>query len=114
MAAELDHYADALDIARLPWPKNLDAARDLERRTGAVERRPGPRRSWLDALTPWRGTAYADIVRLTPSFGEHLALARGSIAAVAIERYRRAHDGALPNALQDLVPVYLKKPPEDP
>lgn len=39
---------------------------------------------------------------------------RASVAALAVERCRRDHAGALPGALQDLVPKYLDAVPQDP
>jgi hypothetical protein len=39
---------------------------------------------------------------------------RASVAAIAAERYRRDHTGAMPGTLQDLVPQYLAAVPQDP
>jgi hypothetical protein len=36
-----------------------------------------------------------------------------ALTALAIERFRRAHDGALPETLQQLVPTWLPKIPTD-
>lgn len=44
----------------------------------------------------------------------HAIMARdATLAVIAIERYRREHDGALPPSLQVLVPAYLPSPPFD-
>lgn len=43
-----------------------------------------------------------------------LAVRRTSIAALAIERFRRAHRGEAPATLSALVPVYLASVPQDP
>jgi hypothetical protein len=39
---------------------------------------------------------------------------RDSIAAIAVERWRPKHDGALPDSLSDLVPKFLPAVPADP
>ena len=46
--------------------------------------------------------------------GLNLAMRRVAIAALAVERYRRAHDGALPPSLDALVPALLPAVPIDP
>ena len=45
---------------------------------------------------------------------EALARARASAGALAIARYQRAHAGALPGSLSELVPAYLAAPLVDP
>jgi hypothetical protein len=45
---------------------------------------------------------------------DDLAIDRASRVAVAVERYRRDHQNALPGALTDLVPRYLANLPVDP
>lgn len=44
----------------------------------------------------------------------HCARIRSATVAIAVERYRRAHAGALPATLGALVPTYLAAPPLDP
>jgi len=39
---------------------------------------------------------------------------RASVTAIAVERYRRDHAGALPAVLQDLLPQYIDAVPQDP
>ncbi len=52
---------------------------------------------------------------MLPRRDEHrLVLDRASAAAIAVELYRRDHQGALPPGLQDLVPRYLASMPQDP
>ena len=46
--------------------------------------------------------------------GERLATNRAAVIVVAIERFKRAHGGALPPSLDALVPDYLDTIPEDP
>jgi hypothetical protein len=114
LAAELDHFAVALAAARLPWPKNLDEAGRLGRDLGLPRRFSGRRPSYLEATAPWADAAIGELARVAPLAAENLALARASIAALAIERYRLAHDGALPPSLAELVPAYLESALEDP
>ncbi len=46
--------------------------------------------------------------------GDSLVADRAARAAVAVERYRRDHEDALPVSLDDVVPVYLDAVPVDP
>ena len=43
-----------------------------------------------------------------------LSVRRIALATVAVERYRRAHGGSLPAAIDGLVPAYLAAVPQDP
>jgi hypothetical protein len=45
---------------------------------------------------------------------QELAARRVAVAAIAVERYRRAHAGAAPASLDALVPAFLAAVPEDP
>jgi hypothetical protein len=46
--------------------------------------------------------------------GLNLAIRRVAVATLAVERYRRAHQGRLPTALDALVPQFLAAVPRDP
>ena len=49
-----------------------------------------------------------------PSIATALALGRTADAAIAVELYRRANAGGLPDSLAQLVPAYLRPVPIDP
>ena len=112
---ELGEFDEALAAAAQPWPGKLEAAaavtgkyrytRSQSRRRGFVERLVSPYDSHVAA------TALEGVVR---SAAESLAQARASAAAVAVARYRQAHDGTLPDSLRALIPEYLAAPLVDP
>jgi hypothetical protein len=101
----ISQYEEALAAARLPWPARLDAAADLQRRYPASPRQT----AWLSA-----NLAAAEIGRLAPAVAAELSLKRVSIVVLAVERYRRATANRPPAALDDLVPQYLERVPQDP
>jgi hypothetical protein len=85
--------ADAIEVARLPWPKQFDA---IEAKFGDEKGRMGK---------PMVG-----IVRLV---GKDTALADSSRLAIAISRYHLS-TGELPKTLQELVGEYIESIPMDP
>ena len=101
-ARRLDALAAA---ARAPWPERL--------KTPSV---PTPRH----AASRWRFLdTYADSIeyvrqRRGETLGRMLAGLRTAESAVAVERYRRSHGGALPPSLDALVPAFLERVPVDP
>ena len=101
--ADILHHMDAcVEAARLPRTQRMAQFHEIGREVGGLSALHGvvkafvPRMSWI---------AERDLVSQT-----HLDLAR---AALAVERYRLA-TGALPAALDALVPQYLKEVPLDP
>lgn len=113
LRTELDLYEGAIRIAREPWPGVLDSAKRFsepyERR-----RQPARRRSFMERFTPFVGAATIELSAVAPGVCEVAARARASMAALAVERYRRAHGGALPASLADLTPEFLPAPLLDP
>ena len=95
--AELREFDDALAAVNEPWPGKLDAATAVtqkyrffhsqSRRPGIVERLTRPFASH---------TAGVGLEGAVMNAAEALARARASVGAVAVARYSRAHDGALP------------------
>ncbi|MEO8484543.1 MAG: hypothetical protein ABI634_20235 [Acidobacteriota bacterium] len=99
----LDTYRELLAASRLPWTTRLDQLRSV-----AI------RRQWRDdtgflvnhgwSTDPWGFTALT----------LNLASARVARAAIAVERYRLAHRGELPDTLEQTVPAFLPAVPIDP
>ena len=107
-------YADAIAVAREPWPAKLDSARALAERYG-VEPGRSPAQSILHRVlrvTESFGVQY--LVQTLPVGGMHLAFHRTAIVTMAAERFRRAHAGQPPSSLNALVPEFLASVPQDP
>ena len=90
---ELPQLQHVVDAAGLPWPEKLDAVRAL-----------APRISGRFSSVMWPGRYLQSVL---PLAGQELAIRRTAIATLAAERYRRAHGGAPPPAVDALVPEYL-------
>jgi hypothetical protein len=98
-----------LAVARRPWPDRLDVDAPDDERMAALSRR---RLATVTAAYWIERTRYSQKAR-SQLAAKTLALVRSAAAAVAIERFRRAH-GTLPPALEDLVPSALASVPVDP
>ena len=111
-----------------PWQARK-VTRELRRMNAAVSAAAGP---WPDRLkfppipmptlsaTRWRfldspadTIAYLHQQRAL-AYGRTLAMLRSAECAVAVERFRAAHGGTLPSALEDLVPGFTVGVPVDP
>lgn len=116
LVAELDEYAEAIDAAKHPWPAGLDAAASLARKYQTSRAASPRRRGFVETMGhPFgRHIAASQMDAVAAPLAESLALARASTAAVAVARYQRAHGGAMPASLSDLVPAYLAGPLIDP
>jgi hypothetical protein len=55
-----------------------------------------------------------DLKSCSPAIAVQIASRRVAIAVLALERYRRAHAGALLKSLSDLAPSYVSAVPVDP
>ncbi len=112
--ADLAEFDEAIEAARQPWPAKFEAAAALSRKYPTP--RPMNRRGFFAALVrPFGGLRAGWNLDSTVSNGaEALARARASAGALAIARYQRAHSGALPGSLSELVPAYLAAPLVDP
>jgi hypothetical protein len=116
LVAELGEYAEAIEAAKQPWPASLDAAAALSRKY-SISRAASPRRRGIIetlARPLGRHIAAGQIDGFAPLVAESLARTRASIAALAIERYRRSHHGATPATLRELIPAYLPASLVDP
>jgi hypothetical protein len=99
-ATYLRYLTELVEIAKLPPEQQAER----RRRPGLEPPQGVPR--ILEALTE-RGTDFG------PKFGTARGLLRCAAAAVAAERYRKAH-GRWPDRLEALVPDYLAAVPADP
>lgn len=104
--AGLREFDEALEAARQPWPRKLDAA-------GALARKYPVRRSSRSGVVSILSRAVmphaaaASLAAAVPQAAEALARTRASVGAVAVARYRHEHGGVLPASLDDLRPTYL-------
>ena len=113
---QLKPFEEAIEVARLPRPERLEAAKFLAQRYGVDPPRRLSRRSWIDravAVFP-PALGVRALTSYEPLAGLNLAMRRTSIVAVAIERFRRVHAGEPPATLSTLVPEYLAAVPLDP
>ena len=102
----IDLLNDYQNLARRPWPHRLVAEVPL----------PAPRPrfvSGLYALYSSEAIRYQHARRVS-TIAQRLALTRSASVLLAIERYRRVHDGRSPESLSALVPEYLPSVPIDP
>ncbi|MGH9374444.1 MAG: hypothetical protein ACRD15_23245, partial [Vicinamibacterales bacterium] len=103
----LREWASLLEAARKPWPERATATGNLADRHRA---RAGSGRGLLPrALVQPFG--YLPFEAVDPA---RVMADRGSRVAVAVERFRRDHSGALPKTLDELAPTYLAAVPLDP
>jgi hypothetical protein len=108
----LQVWEELLEAARTPPPRNLQLGQQVEQRQ---MQRQLP--AWLQRR--FRDLAMSLVYPPLMAFREamrvdELTIDRASRVAVAVERYRRDHQNALPAALADLVPAYLASLPADP
>lgn len=116
-AGTLQVWAEVVGVARTPWPGRVDAAAAMAAKyRGEQAETPsaatGPLAAIRRAAFYQRQNVYEMFSRIARP--DDLVNHRASIAAIAVERYRRDHNGALPGTLQDLVPQYLAVVPADP
>ena len=102
-------WAQLVDAAKTEWPEKRRRSADILERH-RQERQPSQAGGYLNALLNHGVVlgAFSQAVDATP-----LIVDRASRVAVAIERFRRDRN-AVPAALPDLVPQYLREIPVDP
>ena len=108
---QLAGYDQALALTRLPWPQRVEQATIMERKL--AEDFKAARQSRFGMLFMSRGgVPFAGLPLWLAAYD--LGAQRIAIAALAVERYRRANGGAVPGSLESLVPTYLRAVPDDP
>lgn len=105
VTGELRRLDQALAASTKPWPDRLKSV-DVPMPVIAARR-------WRFLDTPADTVAYLHQQRAR-AYGRMLANLRTADAAAAVERYRAAHGGALPENLDALVPAFLDRVPIDP
>jgi hypothetical protein len=96
---------EEIAVSTRPWPDRLKSAR-VPMPVIAAKR-------WRLLDTPADTEVYLHQQRAL-AFARMLANVRTAVTAAAIERYRAAHDGSLPSALDALVPAFIDRVPVDP
>jgi len=114
-------FEEAMAPAAQPWPSKLDAVEEFAKRYPATQL-PSPldgglRRYFRDLWgvpMPFERFAAQALSGATVNVARDVT-AKGLVTtALAVERYRRDHDGAPPASLDDVVPRYLSSVPMDP
>ncbi len=77
----------------------------------ALDPRLQAERSWIPSFTD---SFVPAMTRVGVAFARDAATLASAQASVAVERYRLAHGGAVPEQLRDLVPAFLPAVPMDP
>jgi hypothetical protein len=109
---QLRFFDEAMALTRRPWSERFDRAADFERSIVADMKASQRQARLLSWIMPRRGAVFVGTA-LSPAAYD-LAVRRIAIATLGVERYRRAHGGALPSGLDGLVPAYLAAVPQDP
>jgi hypothetical protein len=110
----LRRWEELLVAARQPYPAKVDAVAEFARRF------PKPAQTSIRGRNLWTHVVWAEHMPLefvefsAVGIANRLALDRASIAVLAIERYRKRHEGRLPATLADLAPDLLPSVPVDP
>jgi hypothetical protein len=100
----LDVMATNMAAAEAPFPERLTLGQQA---SSAVLSPPSRMMIFSRMLLPALG-------RAIQRDGEHAARIRTTQTAIAVERFRRAHNGNLPAELSELAPTYLPSLPIDP
>jgi len=108
IVAELHEFAEAIEVAKQPWPSTFDAVTAFAKAHPRQRSQSTPSGT-LDMLTrPWGADLSATLLTsYVNGIAERLATARAGVAAVAVARYSHDHAGVLPATLQELIPAYL-------
>lgn len=104
-------FEPTIGMARLDWPARWEAVAEAGAALRRQEKRRGPRGFLANLLDPFPVGFAGFSLQQT---GQQLAARRVAVAAIAVERFRRAHAGAPPAALDAVVPAFLAAVPLDP
>lgn len=102
-------WAQRVEVARKPWPEKARRSADILEGYRQEQRAPRPGRYFNPLLN--RRVVLGPFSQAVDA--TQLTVDRASRVAVAIERFRRDRT-ALPTALSELVPQYLREIPGDP
>jgi len=100
----LDVMATNIAAAEAPFPQRLTLAQQAN--TAAL--------SPPSKLMIFSRMMLPGLSRAIQRDGDHTARIRTAQTAIAVERFRRAHNGELPTDLNELVPTYMPSLPRDP
>jgi hypothetical protein len=106
---QLEQFPAVIAAARESWPDKFATLSTL-----AAQDAPRANRSALRAALTGRALNLAALSAAPSQAGLILAARRVAVATLAIERYRRAHGGALPPSLEAVVPAFMPAVPIDP
>lgn len=107
---QLSAFDDALAVARQAWPAKLDAAAALRAKYASEWKEVGRLRLLVEQGPPALG-----VLLLAPeAAGLDMAVRHTAMTVLAVERYRRAHAGAVPPTLAALVPSFMPAVLPDP
>ena len=114
----LDRWADRVAATRLPMREQLTAIATIESKDSqicATQTNFASRvqKCW-DVDYSLRPVTEVKLAGMFNANARQLAALANAQAAVALERWRLAHPGRLPDALAELVPAYLAAVPLDP
>jgi hypothetical protein len=104
----LEHFEKVMDAAKQPMVQCLGSMRDF---AAALEQEQQSATAAGHRLSTQLLPA---LTRVPDRFAAGGARLRAAQTALAVERYRVAHNGRLPEQLADLVPDFMPAVPEDP
>ncbi|MFN2444384.1 MAG: hypothetical protein ABR606_02150 [Vicinamibacterales bacterium] len=107
--AALRLWAELGEVVRTPWPQKGSAIAAAQAKYGLEDDRRPSRPLGLLMSRGLPFSAFRQAVDAGP-----LIIDRSARVAVAVERFRRDHAGAVPETLAALVPRYLSDIPPDP
>lgn len=122
---DLAHYTGIPDFFTIPWLRyqHAEMFRQMDQYEHAISQPESEQRAHLQAFdAATRALAKPNLatlvgpalVKVSESKQRQLALIRSTIVALAVERYRIAHDGHWPDSLDQLKGKQLEAMPLDP
>ena len=107
---QLSAFDAALAVTGESWPAKLDAVAALKQRYSSEWKDGGRLRRLVE-----QGPGALGVMLLNPdAAGSDMAIRHTAITVLALERYRRAHAGAVPPTLAALVPSLMPAVLPDP